>query len=174
MPSFNNKMLQGNRLGSATQPKLQYCVRLARIMVATLLLCLVVGSRGEPAFEPRPFLTIATMTTDRHGLYVADRLAKLKAISGWGGAFHDAFGGNASSKPGTSAMSRDNIAFISDDINNTIGFHRRLGATGNNPVLAAKIADSRIAADNFNIIGLAAVDGQLCVTDGMNLEGRSC
>lgn len=105
---------------------------------------------------------------------VANRLAKLIAISRWGGTFRDAFGGGASSKPGTIAVSRDNIAFISDDFNNTISFHRRLGAIGNNPVLADKIADSRIATDSFNTIGLAAVGGQRSVTDSMNSEGRSC
>jgi hypothetical protein len=198
--SFNNKMLQGNRFGSAAQPKLQYCVHLARIMVATLLVCLVVGSRGEVTQrEIQPWTEIASALSDSNlryllsqvsspfgsdyitlrrptsgpdGIYVANRLAKL--ISGWGGTFRDAFRGDASSKPDTIAVSRDNIALISDDFNNTIGFHRRLGAIGNNPVLADKIADSRIATGSFNTIGLTAVDSQLRVTDSMNPPGRSC
>jgi hypothetical protein len=328
---FNNKMLQGNRFGSAVQPTLQYYVQLAKIMVAMLLVCLVVGSRGEitrreiqpwteiagaqsdsnlryllaqvnspfgsdyitlrrptsisargndiylldaglrqilryanfqqtltpfatllsveagvgiyiapdmpvyatdPAHEqvlhfnwddtpfpslvsrgnmaypdsvvvnehnghllvidslpdqmiafrslgmtlsaikPRPFPTVATMTAGPEGIYVANRLAKLIVISEWGGSFCDTFGGDPLSKPDTIAVSRDNIAFINDDFNNTISFHRRLGAIGNNPVLADKIADGRVATDSFNTIGLAAVDGKLCVTDSMNPRGQ--
>ena len=157
-------------------------------MVATLLIYLVVGSRGaitrreiqpwtemagaqsdsnlrylfaqvNSPFGP-DYITLRRPTSAPDGIYVANRLAKLIGISGWGSTFHDAFGGDAPSKPSTIAVSRDNIAFISDDFNYTIGFHRRLGAIGNNPVLADKIADSRIATDSFNTFGLAAVDDQ--------------
>jgi hypothetical protein len=124
------------------------------------------------AIKPGPFLTIATMTTGPEGIYVANRLAKLIVISGWGGSFRDTFGGDSSSKFGTIAVSRDNIAFINDDFNNTISFDRRLGAIGNNTVLTDKISDSRIATDSFKTISLAAANCQLCATDSMNLRGQ--
>lgn len=128
-----------------------------------------------PVFMPRQILPIAEITTCPDGKYVANRVAKVIAIWEENGTFRDKFGGNASSESATIAMSRDNMTFISDDFDNTIGTERRHGVTSNFLVPADKIGDSQIATGSFNSIGgLAAVDDPSYVTDSMNSECRSC
>jgi hypothetical protein len=122
-----------------------------------------------PVFKPRQILSIAEITPGPDGKYVPDRLAKMIAIGEEVGTFLDTFGGNASSESGTIAVSRDNVTFIGDDFDNTIGTNRRHGVTGNIRMPADKIGDSQIATGSFNSIGgLAALDVPSYLADRMS------
>jgi hypothetical protein len=120
-------------------------------------------------FKPQQVLSIAAMTTGPDGIYIVDRLAKRIVVLGWDGMFRYAFGDDALSEPSAIAVSRDNLAFISDNFDNTIRVYRVQKADGNNVVLADKIGGVGVAPGSFNDIGgLAATDDLLYVADSLN------
>jgi hypothetical protein len=121
------------------------------------------------AFKPRQVLAIAAMATGPDGIYVVDRLAKQIVVLGWDGAFHYAFGADELSDPGSIAVSRDNLVFISDNFDHTIRIYRRQGSKGSSFVLADQIGGIGAAQGSFNGIGgLAVTDDLLYVADSLN------
>jgi hypothetical protein len=97
-----------------------------------------------------------------------DRLAKQIVVLGWDGAFHYAFGADELSDPGSIAVSRDNLVFISDNFDHTIRIYRRQGSKGSF-VLADQIGGIGAAQGSFNGIGgLAVTDDLLYVADSLN------
>ena len=124
--------------------------------------------------KPQHVLTIAAMAAGPDGLYVVDRLAKQMVVVGWDGRFRYAFGADTMSEPGSIAVSRDNLVFISDNFEHLIKVYRRTVntrpmTTGENALLVAKIGGVGVAPGSFNgIAGLAVADDFLFVSDSLN------
>jgi hypothetical protein len=87
-----------------------------------------------------------------------------------------AFGADATSEPGSIAVSRDNLVFVSDNFKHVIKvYHVQSTASGRpqaeneNAQLVAKVGGVGFAPDNFNhIAGLSVVDDFLFVADSLN------
>jgi hypothetical protein len=126
--------------------------------------------------KPQHVLTIAAMAAGPDGIYVVDRLAKQVVVLGWDGRFRYAFGADAMSEPGSIAVSRDNLVFVSDNFNNIIKVYRvqragdrRQRAAGENVLLVAKIGGVGVAPGSFNgIAGLSVADDFFFVADSLN------
>lgn len=126
--------------------------------------------------KPQHVLTIAAMAAGPDGIYVVDRLAKQMVVLGWDGRFRYAFGADVLSEPGSIAVSRDNLVFVSDNFEHVIKVYRvrgagnrRQGAKGGSVLLVAKIGGVGVAPGNFNgIAGLSVADDFLFVADSLN------
>ena len=126
--------------------------------------------------KPQQVLTIAAMVAGPDGIYVVDRLAKQVVVLGWDGRFRYAFGADAMSEPGSIAVSRDNLVFVSDNFEHVIKVYRvqrtgnrRPRTEGENVLLVTKIGGVGIAPGSFNgIAGLTVVDDLLFVADSLN------
>jgi hypothetical protein len=146
--------------------------------------------------KPQHVLSIAAMVAGSDGLYVLDRLAKQIVVLGWDGRFRYAFGADAMNDPGSIAVSRDNLVFVSDNFEHVIKVYRpqrtgnitsdladvlgqpdRMASSsirgqrtkGGNVQLAAKIGGLGAAPGSFNgIAGLSVSDDFLFVADSLN------
>jgi hypothetical protein len=139
---------------------------------------IVFNSWGTPLniIKPQHVLTIAAMAAGPDGIYVVDHLAKQVVVLGWDGRFRYAFGADAMSEPGSIAVSRDNLVFVSDNFEHIIKVYR-VQRTGNrsqqaedgNAPLVAKIGGIGVALGSFNrISGMSVADDFLFVADSLN------
>lgn len=123
--------------------------------------------------KPQHVLAISAMAAGPDGIYVVDRLAKQIVVLGWDGSFRYSFGANAFSDPGSIAVSRDNLVFVSDNFKNVVKVYRVQRATstrqGTRILLVAKIGGVGSVPNNFNSIsGLSVADDFLFVSDSLN------
>ena len=127
-------------------------------------------------FKPEHMLAITAMAAGPDGIYVVDRLAKQVVVVGWDGHFRYAFGADIMSEPGSIAVSRDNLVFVSDNFEHVIKVchvqrtgNRRQRTFRVNVLLVAKIGGVGITQGNFNgIAGLSVADDFLFVSDSLN------
>lgn len=126
--------------------------------------------------KPQHVLSIAAMVAGPDGIYVVDRLAKQMVVVGWDGRFHYTFGADTMSEPGSIAVSRDNLVFISDNFKHVIYVYRNQRAANRKPksidenvVLVDQIGGIGAAPGSFNgIAGLSVADDFLYVSDSLN------
>ena len=126
--------------------------------------------------QPQQALTISAIAAGPDGIYVVDHLAKQLVVLGWDGSFRYTFGADVLSEPGSIALSRDNLVFVSDNFKHDIKVYRaqntngtRRRAAGEHVMLAGKIGGIGAAPGDFNgIAGLSVADGFLFVADSLN------
>ena len=105
-----------------------------------------------------------------------DRLANQVVVLRWDGFFQYVFGADALGEPGSIAVSRDNLVFVSDNFKYTVKVYRvqrtgdrRRGTKGANILLAAKIGGVGAVPVSFNgIAGLSVAGNVLFVADSLN------
>lgn len=126
--------------------------------------------------KPQHVLSIAAMVAGPGGIYVLDSLAKQVVALGWDGRFRYAFDTGSLSEPGSIAVYRDNLVFVSDNFKHVIKVYRvrktrRLshGSTGEGVQLVANVGGEGFAPDSFNgIAGLSVAGDYLFVADSLN------
>lgn len=126
--------------------------------------------------KPQNVLTISAMTTGPDGIYIVDRLAKQIVVLGWDGQFRYTFGADPLGEPGSIAVSRDNLVFVSDNFKQVIKVYRiqntedsKQLSEGKDVSLVATIGGIGVAPGNFNgIAGLSVTDDFLFVADSLN------
>jgi hypothetical protein len=68
-----------------------------------------------------------------------DRFAKQVIVLGWNGRFRYVFGADTANNPGSIAVSRDNLVFVSDNFMHVINVYRIQRTAGRIVRLVAKI-----------------------------------
>ncbi len=112
--------------------------------------------------KPEQVLAISSMAAGSDGFFITDRLARRVVALDWDGRFRYAFGNQEMRQPDTITVSRNNLVFVSDSIDDTVHIYR-------DELLLAKIGGRGIEQGKFNgITGLAVDETMLYVADSMN------
>ena len=126
--------------------------------------------------KPQQAITISAMAAAPDGIYVVDHFTKQLVRLGWDGRFRYTFGADVLSEPGSIAVSRDNVVFVSHNFKHDIKVYSaqnangsRQRAAGENVIPAGKVGCIRAGPEDFNgITGLSVVDDYLFVADSLN------
>lgn len=99
---------------------------------------------------------------------------------GWGGLFRYTGSADAFRAPGSIAVSRDKLVFISDNFKHAIKVYRIRQTTGpsqdtagGNALLADK-AGGEVVAPGGGIAGLSVADDYLFVADSLSTRAKPC
>lgn len=137
----------------------------------------------QSVIKPQRPVDIAAMATGPDGIYVADRISHLVIVFGWDGAFRYTLGAKELGDPGAIAVTRDNLVFVGDSLDQTIKGYRgkeeeQMGYRGKEEghetkegvgKFVAEVGGAGTAPGNFNgIAGLAVTRDMLYVTDSLN------